>query len=61
MVAMCSQKHSVLFFFSGIFFIIAGKYRRLGDELKTPFSKLTQRKMESNKKQRFEKGGNEKQ
>lgn len=25
MVAMCSQRHSVLFFFSGIFFIIAGK------------------------------------
>lgn len=26
MIAMCSQRHSILFFVSGIFFIISGKY-----------------------------------
>ncbi|XP_055305353.1 uncharacterized protein LOC129570024 isoform X2 [Sitodiplosis mosellana] len=30
MVAMCSQRHSVLFFFSGIFFIIAGLIMLIG-------------------------------
>lgn len=27
MLAMCSQRHSILFFFSGIFFIIAGNWK----------------------------------